>query len=508
MITDVLVIGSGLAGLRASEVCAKNGLDVTVVCDGFGASPHVHGISIPLSKDDSPELFFNDTLKSGYFHNDKELVSVLCKESVSLLNEFDFDKKDGEYDLLQALGSSVPRVAFVNKNTGASIIADIEKHAKYKKLNHVRAYELIKKDGRVCGAKCFDSEKRIHFNILCKSVILACGGFGGIFPFSTNPKDILGDGISMAYNAGATLRDLEFIQFEPTVAVSPKKIVGKSVITTMFYEGAVIKNRLGKRFMNERQDKDALSLGIYREIQKGLGTKNGGVYYDMTAVDKSLLKTKYFNYYQRYQQVGIDISKTPIEIAPAPHTTLGGVKINSSCQTSVEGLFACGEVTGGLHGANRLGGNAGLEILIFGKIAGENCSSYTKQNTKTPCDEPETYEDVFIDTTLLNETIRNIAYESLNVVKNKNVMEQALSKCDELLCELENYPPQNCFNVISAKSRLLTLKLVLGSCLMRDYSVGSCQIENLENFSPERDRAYSVCVTKSDKHPYFEKVWL
>ena len=505
MVTDVLVIGGGLAGLRSAEVCANNGLDVTVICNGAGASPFVHGISMPLSKDDSPALFMRDTLKSGYFHNDQALVETLCEESLSLLKEFEFDKKDGAYDLLKALGSSLPRVAFVKKNTGASILSDIEKNAKYKKLKRVRAYELIEKDGSVCGAKCFDLDKKTHFKIFCKSVILACGGFGGIFPFSTNASDISGDGIAMAYNVGATLKDLEFIQFEPSVAVAPEQLVGKSVITTMLFEGAVIRNANNERFMDEKQDKDALSFHIYKEIEKGLGTKNGGVYYDMTAVDKTLLKTKYANYYNRYLQVGIDISTTPIEIAPAPHTTMGGVKINRFCETSIQGLFACGEVTGGLHGANRLGGNAGLEVLVFGKIAGERCAEFTKNVKAVATDDNERIADVYFDATDVNEKIKRLAKESLNVVKNQEKMQNALCDCEHLEEELNALACYHSFDWIHAKNNLLTVKLVLQSCLMRTYSVGACKIENLETFDKNIHHAYSVRVKKENGSARFEK---
>ncbi len=505
MITDVLIIGGGLAGLRAAEVCAKSGLDVIVICNGTGASPFVHGISVPLQKDDSIELFYNDTLKSGYFHNDKKLVKTLCQKSLSLLDEFEFDKNGDDYDLLKALGSTLPRVAFINKNTGATVIKNIEDNPTYKKLSHVRAYELIKNNDSVSGAKCFDTQKKVHFNIHSKAVVLACGGFGGIFPFSTNSQDISGDGIAMAYNVGATIKDLEFIQFEPTVAVSPKNIVGKSIITTMLYEGAVIRNSLGARFMNEQQDKDALSLGIYREIEKGLGTKNGGVYYDMTNVDKQLLLNKYTNYYKRYKQVGIDISTSPVEIAPAPHTTMGGVVIDEDCKTIINGLFACGEVTGGLHGANRLGGNAGLEVLIFGKIAGENCVKFVKENNFHIVDDPIIIEDNFVDTITYKDYVHKLAHENLNVIKDTRKMTSALNVCERLLTEIENTFIQNSYNLIKVKNDLITIKLVLETCLLRTYSVGSCKIDSLEEYNPTKHNAYSICVYKNNNQNIFKK---
>lgn len=505
MVTDVLIIGGGLAGLRAAQVCFNSGLDVTVICNGKGASPFVHGLSVPLSKDDSPKLFFDDTLKSGYFHNDKKLAKTLCDKSLLLLDEFEFDKNGDDYDLLKALGSSVPRVAFIKKNSGASVISDIEKNCKVNKLTNVRAYRLIKSNGRVCGARCFDISKKIHFTIYSKAVVLACGGFGGIFPFSTNSHDISGDGIAMAYDVGATLKDLEFIQFEPSVAVSPESLVGKSVITTMLYEGAVIKNKFNCRFMDERQDKDSLSFGIYKEIQKGLGTSNGGVYYDMTAVDKTLLTTKYANYFNRYKQVGIDISTTPVEIAPAPHTTMGGVKIDEYCKTTIDGLFACGEVTGGLHGANRLGGNAGLEVLVFGKIAGESCVKYLESFKGENYLDDEIIDDIFVDTTDIGATAKQLAYESLNVVRNTKTMQDALIKCNNILSSLSTDKIENSFNLIKVRNIVLTIKLTLESCLLRSYSVGSCKIDGLEEFCKDKHNAYSVNLRRIDDETVFSK---
>ena len=358
--TDVLVIGGGLAGMCAAREAAKS-CRVTLLADGGGASPYIHGINIPLATEDSVDCFIADTMKSGRQQSQKALVEKLCGESLALVDELPFDRTKDGYALLKPLGSTHPRVAGIQGRTGVYILKEIEKNRKFDILRHTRAMELIKKDNSVVGARCFDTRKKLWFSITAKAVVLACGGFGGIFPFSTNSVDIGGDGIAMAYDAGAELCDMEFIQFEPTVAVAPKEIQGKSIITTMLYEGAVICNKDGKRFMDERVDKDVLSRGIWQEIKNGGGTENGGVYFDMTGVGKEMLCSKYPDYYKRYSNVGIDIAKTPVEIAPGAHTTMGGVCINTKCETTVNGLFACGEVAGGLHGANRLGGNAGLE---------------------------------------------------------------------------------------------------------------------------------------------------
>lgn len=377
--TQLLVIGGGLAGMRAAEEAFKRGIRVLLLCDGRGASAYIHGLNIPVAKEDSVERFLEDTLKSGKNLNDPVLAGMLCRKAGELLSEFSFDcDRDGKFSVLQTLGASCPRVVGIRGAAGAVILGKIEAERGFEKRSNVRALKLLKKDGRISGALCYDTGKKCLLKIRAQAVILACGGFGGIFGFSTNPSDIGGDGIAMAFEAGAQLADMEFIQFEPTAAVAPVSLRGKSVITTMLREGAVMKNGRKEEFLPRGRvpDKDELSGLIYREIREGRQTPAGGIYYDATGLGKERLERCYGGYVERYRKAGVDITSECMEVAPAPHTTLGGVLTGSRCETNVEGLFACGEVTGGLHGANRLGGNAGLEVLIFGKLAGESAAEY------------------------------------------------------------------------------------------------------------------------------------
>lgn len=380
--TQLLVIGGGLAGMRAAREAAFRGIRVLLLCDGRGASAYVHGLNIPVTKEDSSERFFRDTLKSGKNLNDPELANILCRGAKDVLSEFCFDRgRDGAYSVLQTLGASCPRVVGIRGAAGAVILGELEAGRDFEKRNHMRALRFLTREGRASGALCYDTAKKCLTVIRAQAVILASGGFAGIFGFSTNPADIGGDGIAMAFEAGAALVDMEFIQFEPTAAVFPSSLKGKSVITTMLREGAVMKNGRKEAFLpgKEVPDKDELSRYIYREIRAGRKTPAGGVYYDATALGKQRLESCYGGYVERYRKEGVDIASEYMEVAPAPHTTLGGVWINSRCETSVEGLFACGEVAGGIHGANRLGGNAGLEVLIFGKLAGKSAAEYLER---------------------------------------------------------------------------------------------------------------------------------
>ena len=484
--------------MRAAQEAVKT-CKVILLADGGGASPYIHGINIPLAEEDSVACFMDDTLKSGRYQNQKPLVEKLCAESLGLKDEFPFDKTENGYALLKPLGSTHPRVAGIQGRTGVHILKEIEKTRQFEIFRHTRAMELLVIDGRVSGARCFDTRKGQWFTIAAKAVVLACGGFGRIFPFSTNSADIGGDGIAMAYQAGAELCDMEFIQFEPTVAVSPESIKGKSIITTMLYEGAVIRNKDGVRFMDEQVNKDVLSKRILQEIRKGGGTENGGVYFDMTAVGKEILLTKYHDYYKRYANVGVYITETPVEIAPGSHTTLGGVTINTNCETTVPGLFACGEVTGGLHGANRLGGNAGLEVLIFGKTTVICAAAYAQALKQTPVEIPAEGDTPF-DDTLLRARLKAAVELGLNVIRNQTDSMSALNEVEQILQAVSGF--ENSFSAVRLRHDTLTAKIALSCAIERKESIG-CHIR--DDIVLQETQPYTLFVKQEKGQMKIEK---
>ena len=413
--TDAVIIGGGLAGLMAaSRLNMPSGMKLAILKTGNGASPYVHGFSAPLHEDDSVDYFIQDTLKSGIYQNNEKLVNKLCSESLAMVEllesmGIEFDRTEKGYELLRPLGASFPRVVCSSNFTGIVIMDKLKELLKSREnvtmYDSLRALRLMVEDGIVHGVLTYDISKKTFVCIEAKAVIIATGGFCNIFPFSTNTSDISGDGIAMAYNAGVPLVDMEFVQFEPCVAVYPPEVKGKGIVTTMFYEGAVLRNADGDRFAlkygsdAEKVNKDVLSRMIYQEIKNGKGTAHGGVYFDATEVGAEKLYKLYPAYVKRYANVGVDITKEMIEVAPAPHTSLGGIAINPDCSTVIKGLFACGEVTGGIHGANRIGGNAGLETLVFGKCAGESTANYLENS----------YQDKFYrDKTYLNNSVSTI----------------------------------------------------------------------------------------------------
>jgi fumarate reductase (CoM/CoB) subunit A len=388
---DCLIIGGGLAGWMAAYECVRQGIRPCLLQDGQGASPWVHGINVPLHPADSVECFFHDTLESGQGISDKNLAKALASDSVelvALLNTMGltFNRAGNEYRLLRPLGSSYPRVASIGSETGVSVLQALRAALKGKgeELPHTRALRLLTDGTQVTGAQAYDQTHQRWLAISAHATILASGGYCGIYPVSTNKRDSGGDGIAMAFQAGVQLCDMEFIQFEPSAAVWPKALIGTSVITTLLFEGSVLRNGKGDRFMlqygkaGEQVGKDILTRRISEEIAKGNGTEHGGVFLDVTGVSSERLQTDYATYVQRYRAVGIDLQSEWVELAPAPHTSLGGIRIQEDGSTSLPGLFACGEVIGGLHGASRIGGNAGLETMVFGRRAGRSAATYAQ----------------------------------------------------------------------------------------------------------------------------------
>ena len=377
--TDVLVIGGGLAGWRAAEAAVKRGASVALVANGVGNSPDIHALNVPVRADDSVERFIDDTLTSGKGACDPKLVEVLCRESVKLADEFPFDRNaDGSYKLLQPLGCSVPRCVSIDHKIGAWILAKIKRDLSDKvEVIHGRATQLFHNY----------SLFTIHYSLgdddgtcLARSVVIATGGWCGKYAFSDNPPELRGDGIDLAVNLGAATRDMNLVQYEPTVALAPAKLRCIPVITTMLYEGATFRNRLGDEFLTDKHaNKDEISRAILAEIKAGRGV-DGGVWFDATGVPREILETTYIDTVRRYASAGVDITREPMLVAPAPHTSLGGLVIDARCRvlradgSPIPGLFAAGEVTGGVHGANRIGGNAGTEVLVFGRIAGESAA--------------------------------------------------------------------------------------------------------------------------------------
>ena len=390
---QVLVIGAGLAGLNAAYEAALSGSTVTVAYkSGNRASPEIMGFSTPVSEGDSPELFLEELMESGEGLNRRELARELADRAEEQIGRMEsiglvFDKNaDGHYNGMRALGNSFPRIVHYKALTGARSIKLLAERCRalgVRFLPDTRILELLREGDSVCGAVGVGPGGE-PLVLAASAVVLASGGLSNMYPISTYPEGLLGDGYAIAARAGAEMVDMEFLQYEPCCFVYPEVLHGHLLVTTMLSEGAKLLNARGEEFMLKsgrgyKVQKGELSRAILREIREGRGGEHGGVFFDATALPKQRIVVDNSIFYEAPKRAGIDITVQPGEVAPAPHTFLGGVRIDRNCYV-MPGLFAAGEVCGGVHGANRLGGCAGAEVFVFGTIAGQRAQEYAARN--------------------------------------------------------------------------------------------------------------------------------
>jgi len=386
----VLVIGSGGAGVRAAIEASEYGETVliskTIVGKG-GCTPMAEGgYNAVLREQDACGIHFEDTLKGGAYLNNPELVDHLVRESPLRMGDlvkwgavFDFTEDD---ELAQRPfgGQRFPRTCYAGDRTGHEMMVTLVERLDGTGVTTLQEYtviDLLKDGDAVLGAMALD-EKGDLVLLKADSTILATGGGTKIYDISTNSSSGTGDGFAMGYRAGAELIDMEMVQFHPTGAVYPYDARGRLVTEAVRGEGGILKNAKGERFMKnydparmELSTRDVVARAIATEIQQGRGTVHGGVYLDVTHLPREQIETRLPVMLEQFLRFGVDIRTTPMEVAPTAHHVMGGLRINPHGQSTLPGLFACGEVAGGVHGANRLGGNALADTQVFGKRAGE-----------------------------------------------------------------------------------------------------------------------------------------
>ena len=393
--TDILVIGSGGAGCRAAIKASKLGLDVIIISKGLSfksgcttlAEGGYNAAFAYVDKEDSIEAHFNDTLKGGAYLNDPELVRILVEEAPERLTELEsygamFDRQpSGELNQRPFGGQTFRRTCFQGDRTGHEMMNALKEEIirlGIRTIEEVMITSLLTdNDGSVWGA-CGISIKNSDFQIFqAKSTIIATGGAGWMYPVTSNAMQKTGDGYALAYREGADLLDMEQVQFHPTGMLYPESRRGVLITEAVRGEGGRLFNSRGERFMKkydprgELATRDVVARAIYREIIEGRGTERGGVYLDVTHLPNEQIEEKLETMLQQFLDVGIDIREEPMEVAPTAHHFMGGARINEHGETTVRNLFAAGEATGGVHGANRLGGNALADTQVFGRRAGE-----------------------------------------------------------------------------------------------------------------------------------------
>lgn len=402
---DVLIIGGGGAGSAAALTAEANGVNVLLATKlrlgDANTMMAQGGIQAADKKNDSPDRHYLDVVGGGGFHNNPELVKALVMDAPFVIQWLEnlgvmFDKeKDGTMITIHGGGTSRKRMHSARDYSGGEIMKTLRDEVQNRGIEVMEyspVLELLTHKNRVTGAILFNLETEEYIIVRAKSTILATGGSGRLhiqgFP-TTNHYGATADGLVLAYRAGAKMAFMDTVQYHPTGAAFPEQIVGLLITEKMRSLGAQLVNKEGERFIYELETRDAEAAAIIRECEergKGVMTPSGmlGVWLDSPLVEiihgKGILKKRVPAMYRQFQRFDIDMAEVPILVYPTQHYQNGGIVINNKGETGVENLYAAGETTGGVHGRNRLMGNSLLDILVYGRRAGENAAMKAKEN--------------------------------------------------------------------------------------------------------------------------------
>jgi fumarate reductase (CoM/CoB) subunit A len=515
MITDILIIGGGGAAARCAIECNKS---VIMAVKGlFGKSGCTvmaeGGYNAVLNPNDDFEIHFNDTMKGGAYINNPKLVEILIRSSPEELKNLEkfgsiFDRnEDGTISQRPFGGQSFNRTCYSGDRTGHEIMAGlmeyIGKKDNIKIMEDTTAIKLIVKNNTCYGALFINNITGEIFPIYAKSTVLATGGAGQLYPITSNPIQKVGDGFALAYNEGTILEDMEMVQFHPTGMVGTGILVTEAVRG----EGGILYNKYKERFMKnydpermELSTRDVVAKAIFNEIQEGRGI-DGGVYLDVSHLNDKLIEEKLETMFRQFMDIGVDIRKEPMIIAPTAHHTMGGIKINENCETNINGLFACGEVAGGIHGANRLGGNALADTQVFGAIAGKSANNYAENGNKnTNLNKINDYTKELINNikneindlknkdntnnntndmenvyNLIN-SLKNTMWNFVSIVRTEEGLNKALEEINDLKNKLNNIKLNGTVEILryfDLKNMIVVSELIIKSALKRKESRGA-----------------------------------
>ena len=465
---DVLIIGAGGAGLRAAIEALAQGATVGVVCKSLLGKAHTvmaeGGIAAAMAnvdKADNWRTHFRDTMRGGKFLNNWRMAQMHAQEAPERVNELEqwgalFDRTaDG--DILQRAfgGHSFKRLCHVGDRTGLEMIRTLQDRGVHLGIDvymECAITRLLKDGDRVAGAFGYWRENGRFVVFKAKSVVIATGGIGKAWSVTSNSWEYTGDGMALAYDAGAELMDMEFVQFHPTGMVWPPGVQGILVTEAVRGEGGILTNKEGERFMQrydpekmELSTRDVVARAIYTEAKEGRGTEHGGAYLDISHKPAEYVKKKLPSMYHQFRELAdVDITKEPMEVGPTCHYMMGGVRVDAeSAESTVSGLFAAGEAAAGLHGANRLGGNSLSDLLVFGRRAGlaaaENATRAAAVNV-----DPRQVEDASREMLepfkisdgespyRIHETLKETMQSNVGIFRSEDDLKKGLSEIQEL----------------------------------------------------------------------------
>jgi succinate dehydrogenase / fumarate reductase, flavoprotein subunit len=512
--TAVLIIGAGAAGLRAAIELRRHGVDCLVIGKRAHGDAHTRwaagGINASLGTrdaDDSWQQHFADTVREGHFVCAPVAVELLCREAPDRVRELRAwgcafnETDDGAIDQRYFGAQTFRRTCFVGDRTGEAILETLVERAReagvpYRENVFVTA--IVVDDGRAAGAVALDMDTGGIVVLRARAVILAAGGCTSAWDRSTSRRDENnGDAIALALAAGATLRDMEFVQFHPTGIINPAELRGRLVTEAVRGEGGRLFNADGERFMErhspehmELDARDVVARAIYREIVDGRGTADGGVLLDISHREPSFIRERLPQIADTFADHGIDITRERMEVAPTAHYSMGGVQVDfATGATAVPGLFAIGEATAGVHGANRLGGNSLAETVVFGCITGAHVAAHPLLQQPTPLTREAADPHIGRLRALTNARGRHdpaalagelgtLLWQHAGIVRTGKGLREGLERLDELAGRARDVavgaPGSSRFvQALDLRSMLQTAELVLRAALLRDESRGA-----------------------------------
>lgn len=466
---DVLVIGAGGAGLRAAIEASAMGLSVGLVCKSLLGKAHTvmaeGGVAAAMANvdpDDGWVTHFKDTMHGGKFLNNWRMAQIHAQESPDRIRELErwgavFDRTPKGKILQRPFGGhTYRRLCHVGDHTGLEIIRTLQDKGVHSGIDvymEATITNLLKDGEQISGALGYWRESGRIVVFGAKAVILATGGIGKAFKITSNSWEYTADGHAMAARAGAELIDMEFIQFHPTGMVWPNGVKGLLITEAVRGEGGLLTNSEGERFMKnvdpermELSTRDIVAKAINREVKEGRGSPHGGVFLDISHRGPEYIKKKLPGMYRQLLEFAdVDITKGPMEVGPTTHYTMGGVRVDAdTAMSTVPGLFACGEVAGGMHGANRLGGNSLSDLLVFGRRAGIGAVEYAKGLGNTPVISDEAVDAAVKEITApfehdhgenpyaIHRDLQELMQSNVGIVRNEGDLKQAID-------ELENF---------------------------------------------------------------------
>jgi succinate dehydrogenase/fumarate reductase flavoprotein subunit len=563
---DVLIIGGGSAGLRAAIEAHDVGAHVLIISKSGKGDPHTvlarGGINAALGTMDPEDnwmIHAADTLREGAFLADYERVEVLCKNAPGAVNELVnwgarfHREKDGRLTQRFFGAHTYRRTVFYKDWTGKEIIRVLMEQVQQRKIeiiDNIYVTKLLKsvnvngegpageKEGEgveeeeVKGAIGIDIEKKEIVIFDCKSLILAAGGYTRVYSVSSSRIfENYGEGVALAYEAGADLVDMEMVQFHPTGMVWPEKALGTLATEAIRGEGGKLLNSKGERFMKnyypERMElgpRDIVARANYNEIIAGRGTEHGGVWLDITHLPKEKILDRLPTMYEQFKNIaGIDISEEKMEVGPTAHYSMGGVVVDIKCRTKIRGLFAVGEVISQIHGANRLGGNSLLDTVVFGKIVGGEAARLAKElaeikKTAGPSSQlqlnvnnQKEFEDdhgIFIvkEPIKFRNEIQELMKQNAGIIREETKLQNGLKRIlelknefyskDNILKEFKIDDDGNGENVVltwEVKSSLVVCEAIIRSALMRQESRGAHYRSDFPNLDDEKWKVNIYC---------------